>query len=86
MDFGIVIAIALVALSVGYAFGAHSASTRLLAEQSKPTSLRQEPPNPGKDVKEDSESEEEEEVADGDLGSVKAGFLEPCKMVRLNIE
>lgn len=29
----------------------------------------------------DDSDDEEEDIADGDLGSVKAGFVEPCKLV-----
>ena len=28
------------------------------------------------------DDEEEESISDGDLGSISAGFLEPCKLVR----
>ena len=31
------------------------------------------------------EDEELEDIPDGDLGSISAGFLEPCKLVRLII-
>ena len=31
------------------------------------------------------EDEELEDISDGDLGSISAGFLEPCKLVRLII-
>ena len=85
MDIGVVAAVALVALSIGYAFGARSATSRLHAEQSKSKSTGQdEQRNPPNDVKNDEESDNDEgEVADGDLSSIKAGLLEPCKLVRL---
>ncbi|KAJ3480262.1 hypothetical protein NLI96_g8473 [Meripilus lineatus] len=76
-------AVALVALSIGYAFGARSVTSRLHAEQSKskPTS-QDEQRKPTNDVKDGEESDGDEgEVADGDLSSVKAGLLEPCKLV-----
>jgi PTH2 family peptidyl-tRNA hydrolase len=31
------------------------------------------------------EDEDLEDISDGDLGSISAGFLEPCKLVRLII-
>lgn len=85
MDIGVVAAVALVALSIGYAFGARSVTSRLHAEQSKskPTS-QDEQRKPTNDVKDGEESDGDEgEVADGDLSSVKAGLLEPCKLVRV---
>ncbi len=78
MDIGTVAAITLVALSAGYAFGARSATTRV--QQTKPGPPSQELPQTTKDAKDESESEEED-LADGDLASVKPGLLEPCKLV-----
>lgn len=40
---------------------------------------------PSQDIKaeESDEEDEYESVADGNLSSIKAGFMEPCKLVRL---
>lgn len=65
-------ALSIVSLALGYRLGTRSAG--------------QHPPSIKSDNKEDNndygnDSEEEEEVADGDLSAIQAGFLEPCKLV-----
>ncbi|PCH33427.1 peptidyl-tRNA hydrolase II [Wolfiporia cocos MD-104 SS10] len=70
-------AVALVAtsLSVGYALGARSAAAK---SSSKPGSADV---PAQKRADEDEESDDEGDVADGDLSSVKPGFMEECKLV-----
>lgn len=43
--------------------------------------------NPVSEEAEDENEDDDDEleaIADGDLGSISAGFLEPCKLVRLS--
>lgn len=76
----VVTAVALVAtsLGVGYAIGVNSAKSASAKSGSKPDTAApalNDPP-----VEED--SEDEGDVADGDLSAIKPGFTEPCKLVR----
>ncbi|CCM02190.1 uncharacterized protein FIBRA_04269 [Fibroporia radiculosa] len=63
-------------LGVGYAIGAKSASNVASQNSPAPPPLVISAPPPAED-----DSDHEEDVADGDLSSVKPGFLEPCKLV-----
>ncbi|PSR71307.1 hypothetical protein PHLCEN_2v12821 [Hermanssonia centrifuga] len=79
----IITAAALIAasLGVGYAFGLKSAPT---PHPPKPEVSPKIPPQqeiPPHTNDSESDSEEEDDVADGDLSAVKPGFLEPCKLV-----
>ncbi|KAM5538247.1 hypothetical protein V8D89_008134 [Ganoderma adspersum] len=74
----VIFAVSLVtSLSAGFALGAWSTYRERDAAGPSPPSATK--PNQPKDVRDD--SEDEEELADGDLSAVKPGFLEPCKMV-----
>ncbi|TFY69044.1 hypothetical protein EVJ58_g642 [Rhodofomes roseus] len=66
------VALAATSLGVGYALGVQSASKSSAAS---PPPVDK-PPTPAEE-----DSDEEGEVADGDLSAVKPGFVEPCKLV-----
>lgn len=78
-------ALIVASLSIGYHLGARSHSFT-----SPPVEPATEPKPEVKPVEvrevqsesEDDYDDEDEEMADGDLAAVKAGFMEPCKMVR----
>ncbi|KAI8995338.1 peptidyl-tRNA hydrolase PTH2-domain-containing protein [Trametes punicea] len=75
----VIFAVSLLAsLSAGYALGAWtSGHGNKVASGSRPAS---EEVQSAKQAQEESDREDED-LADGDLSSVKPGFLEPCKMV-----
>lgn len=71
-------------LGLGYAWGVKTASGSKSSTKRREESKTAEVATPKVLQDENSDSEmEEEDLADGDLSSVKPGFLEPCKMVRL---
>lgn len=64
---------------VGYQFGTLSSSNPTPApSEDKKESIPEPKEEAGK-----TEDEELEDIPDGDMGSISAGFLEPCKLVRL---
>lgn len=77
-------AISLTSLAIGYHLGSRtvgatsSSQTPVDSTSTKPSALREE--------ESASESDEEDDddgtFADGDLSAIKAGFTEPCKLVR----
>ncbi|KAL4243181.1 peptidyl-tRNA hydrolase [Abortiporus biennis] len=69
------VALVVASLSVGYALGVQSKKSEVGHEKKLDKPLP-EPPTPEED-----ESDEEEEAADGDLSSIKPGYLEQCKLV-----
>lgn len=72
------VALSVTSLTLGFHLGSknphgHSSSTPTLEEKEKlpdPTTLE-----------EDEYEDEDEEMADGDLSAVQAGFMEQCKLV-----
>lgn len=71
-------------LSVGYYFGAQSRSfiPRSSAEQRGETKTDEDVEvQEAESESEDDEEEEEEDITDGDLSAIKAGFMQPCKLV-----
>ncbi|KAG5648175.1 hypothetical protein DXG03_006130 [Asterophora parasitica] len=71
------LAVAVVAFGLGFKFG---------SEHPLPADERIAPPgakqNDQDDISEDEEEEENaEDIPDGDLSTIQAGFLEPCKLV-----
>lgn len=70
-----------VSLSVGWALGARFSNS---SRKPKPIAEKLQPPEasapPGEET--ESESEDEDDVADGDLSNVKAQMFEQCKLVR----
>lgn len=78
----VIFAVSLVtSLSAGFALGAWSTyRERNTAGPSPPSATKS---NQQKDAQDD--SGDEEELADGDLSAVKPGFLEPCKMVCMQL-
>ncbi|TFK76858.1 PTH2-domain-containing protein [Pluteus cervinus] len=68
-------------LAVGYYFG-YSSRQASAPQQSRPEpAARDEGPQPVQEASEDEDSDDEEGIPDGDLGSIKAGTFEPCKLV-----
>ena len=65
----------LTSLYVGYRFGSRSS-------QSKDSEDYDDPPEEHEAEQEQEQLEEAENIQDGDLTAVKAGFSEQCKMVR----
>lgn len=63
-------------LSLGYHLGARSSIP--------PVQLQ--PPSQDIEVQEaeESDDDEDESMADGDLSAIKAGFMEQCKLVRVH--
>lgn len=63
-------------MSVGYHFGSQSVSAPTIK-----------PPTSGIEVQgtEENSEDEDEEIADGDLSAIQAGFLEQCKLVSITL-
>ncbi|KAG6911761.1 hypothetical protein DXG01_000007 [Tephrocybe rancida] len=74
----LVVALSAVSLTIGFHLGARGVSRKSLNESSAPVVA-------GDAVTieegEDEEEEDGEDIADGDLSSIQAGILEPCKLV-----
>jgi PTH2 family peptidyl-tRNA hydrolase len=76
--------LSLSSLGIGYELGSFTtARSRSRAQTSTPTQVQ---PLPEKVELEETKTEEKDEesaedIPDGDLAAVSAGFLEPCKMV-----
>lgn len=68
-------ALAVASLSLGYYLGERSTISRFQLP-SKSVEVQ-------KEEEIDEEDDEDESMADGDLSTIKAGFIEPCKLVRL---
>ena len=80
------LALVLASLGIGYQVGTLSNSIPAVTSFSDTKEFIPEPKEKveGENIDED-EGEELEDISDGDLGSISAGFLEPCKLVRLII-
>ena len=79
------LALVLASLGVGYQLGTLTSSNPAvtLSENTKePIPGPKEEAQNAEGASED-EDEELEDILDGDLGSISAGFHEPCKLVRL---
>ena len=81
------LALFLTSLGIGYQLGTlsnsnpavtHSDDTKECIPEPKEVAEKAEDENLDED-----EDEKLEDTSDGDLGSISAGFLEPCKLVRL---
>jgi len=65
-------------LGIGYYLGSHSASHLDSAD----AALNPQSTSKILEASHDTEDEtDEEEISDGDLSAVRAGFMEPCKLV-----
>jgi PTH2 family peptidyl-tRNA hydrolase len=73
-------------LGIGYQVGTLSNSDPLAAV-TRSDDTKPEPKERAEDENVDGneDGDEVEDISDGDLGSISAGFLEPCKLVRLVI-
>jgi peptidyl-tRNA hydrolase, PTH2 family len=80
------LALVLSSLGIGYQLGTLSNSNPAVtpSNDTKPEPKLEEIAEKAEDENVD-DDEDEEEISDGDLGSISAGFLEPCKLVRLII-
>ena len=67
-------------LAIGYAVG-YNTSPQAKPQDSQPPQVSVDP-QPRQPAVYDEDGDSEEEVADGDLSAVRAGVLEPCKLVR----
>jgi peptidyl-tRNA hydrolase, PTH2 family len=81
------LALVLTSLGIGYQLGSLSNSNPAVTPSNDTKECIPEPKEmtekaEDENVDED-EDEELEDIADGDLGSISAGFLEPCKLVHL---
>ena len=81
------LALAIASLGIGYQLGTLSNCNPAVTPSNDTKEFIPEPKEiaekaEGENVDED---EELEDIPDGDLGSISAGFLEPCKLVRLII-
>jgi hypothetical protein len=72
------IILSLVSFGLGYHLG--SSNSFWPNPNSRPDSVSEEVN--GEETRLDVENEEEEDIPDGDLGSIHAGLLQACKMVR----
>lgn len=68
-------AISVASAAVGFMFGA--AANRESESYSQP----EQSPKTGEQEKDDGPSDDEDSAADGDLSSIAAGFMQPCKLV-----
>ena len=78
------LALVLTSLGLGYQLGTLSNGNSAVTPSIDPKPEPKESAEKAEDENVD-EDEELEDIADGDLGSISAGFLEPCKLVRLVI-
>jgi PTH2 family peptidyl-tRNA hydrolase len=75
------LALVLTSLGIGYQLGTLNNSNPPSIDIPEPKGTAEK----AEDEKVDEDDEELEDISDGDLGSISAGFLEPCKLVRLII-
>jgi len=78
------IVVAGAALGLGYYLGLRFSGQNAAILPIPPSESKLKEKEPPKEQEVDSE-EEDEALADGDLGAVKAGFLQPCKLVWTDI-
>ena len=79
------LALVLTSLGIGYQLGTLSNGTPAVTPSNDPKEIIPEHKEKAEDenIDEDEDEDEElEDISDGDLGSITAGFLEPCKLVR----
>ena len=83
------LALVLTSLGIGYQLGTLSNSNPAVTPSNDTTECIPEPKEMAEKTEDENvdedEDEDSEDVSDGDLGSISAGFLEPCKLVRLII-
>ena len=80
------VALVLISLRIGYQLGTLTRSNLASKDTEEPISEPKEETGKAEDVNEDEDEDEDEgldDIPDGDLASISAGFLEPCKLVRL---
>lgn len=78
------LALVLSSLGIGYQLGTLSNSNPAVTHTNDTKSDPEERAVKAEDGNVDND-DDEEDISDGDLGSIAAGFLEPCKLVRLII-
>lgn len=81
------LALILTSLGIGYQLGTLSNSNPTVTPSNDAKKIISEPKEMTEKAEDENidEDEELEDIPDGDLGSISAGFLEPCKLVRLII-
>ena len=78
------LALVLASLGLGYQLGTLSKSNPVVTPSNDTKPEPKERAEKAENVNEDEDEDEDlEDISDGDLGSISAGFLEPCKLVRL---
>ena len=77
------LALVLSSLGIGYQLGTLSNSNPAVT----PTNDTKPEPKERAEAEDENvdDDDDDEDISDGDLGSISAGFLEPCKLVRLII-
>ena len=81
------LALVLTSLGIGYQLGTLSNSNPAATPSNDTKEFIPEPRKKVEKTEDENldDDEDEEDTSDGDLGSISAGFLEPCKLVRLII-
>ena len=79
--------LALISFGVGYQLGTPTSNLSAIhPKDTKESFIEVEEAEDEKEAEDEDDDEELEDIPDGDLGSVSAGFIESCKLVRpLNI-
>lgn len=70
--------LSITSLGLGFILG-----SRGVTHNEQPTPVKGEDAVPTITEEEEHDEEDEEHITDGDLSAISAGFMEPCKLVRI---